>query len=127
MIDKHTQGQMEVGGALEQNYIYVDGWHIGFISSADDCNGNDSFDNDSEAVANARRLAAGWNALSGISTQAIEAGAVAELVSAARSALPNNLYLTNRNIRDDMIVPLETTMGELRRLFTALANMGVKP
>lgn len=82
----HTKGKMEVGGELEQNYIYVSGWHLGCISSADDCNGKDNFDDDSEAVANARRLAASWNALEGFDIAAIEAGVVNELVEAALCA-----------------------------------------
>jgi hypothetical protein len=79
----HTKGKMETGGALEQNYIYVGGWHLGCISSADDCNGNDDFLDDSEAVANARRITASWNALEGFDIAAIEAGVVKELLSAA--------------------------------------------
>ena len=43
------------------------------------------------------------------------------LVEAARSMLPHNVCLTNSNIPDSMIVPLETTMGELRKLSAALS------
>jgi len=42
---------------------------------------------------------------------------------ALEGIIPRNLCLTNKNIRDVMIVPLETTMGELRQVANALAQL----
>ena len=39
---------------------------------------------------------------------------------AAKEMLPRNLCLTNPNVRDDAIIPLECTMGELRRIAAAI-------
>lgn len=44
------------------------------------------------------------------------------LREAALAMLPKNFGLTNRNIRDDFVVPLECTMGDLRRLAAALSE-----
>ena len=47
---------------------------------------------------------------------------VSKLVSAARSMLPRNLCITNRNIPDSTIVPLDVTMGSLRKIAQAIAS-----
>lgn len=44
------------------------------------------------------------------------------LIAACQELDPKGVCTTNRNIRDDMVVPLTVTMGELRRFRTALAD-----
>lgn len=39
---------------------------------------------------------------------------------AAKSVLPENFCLTNSNIPDDTVIPLDLTMGELRALHRAI-------
>jgi hypothetical protein len=46
----------------------------------------------------------------------------AELYAKLTEILPHNVCLTNRNIPDDMAVPLECTMGDLRRISAVLAK-----
>jgi hypothetical protein len=53
----------------------------------------------------------------------IEASSTIEdLLAALGDVLPRNLCLTNRNIPDSTIVPLETTMGELRQIAASIAK-----
>lgn len=40
-----------------------------------------------------------------------------------RDMLPSNLSTENRNIRDDMAIPLETTMGDLRKIKALLTEL----
>lgn len=49
-------------------------------------------------------------------------GAAPDLLGVAREMLPRNLCLTNKNIPDDTIVPLECTMGDLRKVAAAIAK-----
>lgn len=45
-----------------------------------------------------------------------------DLLAVAKDMLPRNLCLTNQNISDGTVVPLEATMGELRRIAAAIAK-----
>lgn len=49
---------------------------------------------------------------------------IAELLSALERLVPTNVCLTNRNIPDSTVVPLEmdVTMGELRALAALIAS-----
>jgi hypothetical protein len=68
--------------------------------------------------ANAARIVACVNACEGIADPAV----VPDLVKAAKGMLPRNMCLTNANIPDNTIVPLEASMGELRALAAILAK-----
>lgn len=46
----------------------------------------------------------------------------ADLLAVAREMLPRNLCLTNANIPDSTVVPLDVTMGELRKIAAAIAK-----
>lgn len=48
--------------------------------------------------------------------------AAPDLLSVARTMLPANLCLTNPNVRDETVVPLEVTMGELRKIAAVVAK-----
>ncbi|ALC13807.1 hypothetical protein LH20_17760 [Sphingopyxis sp. 113P3] len=48
--------------------------------------------------------------------------AAPDLLRAAESMIPTNLCLTNSNVRDDVVVPLECTMGDLRQVAAAIAK-----
>lgn len=48
--------------------------------------------------------------------------AAPELLEALELTLPRNLCLTNANIPDDQPIPLEFTMGELRKIAAAIAK-----
>ncbi|WP_299010023.1 hypothetical protein [uncultured Caulobacter sp.] len=48
--------------------------------------------------------------------------AAPDLLSACQSVIPKNLATDNRNIPDDQIIPLDFTMGELRRIAAAIAK-----
>lgn len=52
----------------------------------------------------------------------VAAAAAPELLAACRDMLPRNVCLTNSNVRDDVVVPLDATMGELRRIAAAIAK-----
>jgi hypothetical protein len=60
------------------------------------------------------------NALSG--EDAFLLAASHGLYEAAKRFIPPNVCLTNSNIPDDLVIPLDVTMGELRSLATALAK-----
>lgn len=45
-----------------------------------------------------------------------------DLLAVVEGMLPRNLCLTNKNVRDDTVVPLETTMGELRKIAAVVAK-----
>ena len=45
------------------------------------------------------------------------------MVALLRDMLPENVCTTNPNIRDDLIVPLDVPMGELRRIAAILARI----
>lgn len=53
---------------------------------------------------------------------AILAAAAPDLLAACLLMVPANVCLTNSNVRDDMVVPLECTMGELRAIRAAIAK-----
>lgn len=46
-----------------------------------------------------------------------------EVREAWNNFLPRNLCLTNANVSDDTVVPLECTMGELRQITDLLAKL----
>jgi hypothetical protein len=48
--------------------------------------------------------------------------AAPELLDACKSMIPSNMSLGNKNIPDHMTVPLETTMGDLRKIAAAIAK-----
>lgn len=50
------------------------------------------------------------------------ADTVADLLAACQSAIPKNVATDNRNIPDDQLIPLDFTMGELRRIQAAIAK-----
>ncbi len=43
-----------------------------------------------------------------------------DLANAAQSVLPENVCLTNKNIPDETVVPVDFTIGELRILHAAI-------
>lgn len=47
-----------------------------------------------------------------------------ELLAVARDILPRNLCLTNPNVPDSTVVPLDVTMGELRKIAAVVAKAG---
>ena len=48
--------------------------------------------------------------------------AALEMQAALKLCLPPNVCLTNRNVPDHWVVPLECTMGDLRQIAAALAK-----
>ena len=54
------------------------------------------------------------------------AGEVEGLREALAMAIPRNVCLTNRNIADSYVVPIEVTMGELRSMAAALTAPSMK-
>lgn len=74
---KHTPGEMAVCNKLLRNLYAGDTLVAEVLDTAEGLEGSDA-----EADANARRLAAAWNATAGIPTAALEAGVVAELRAA---------------------------------------------
>lgn len=73
--------------------------------------------------ANAARIVACVNACTDIPNP----DAIADVVEALRGTIPTGICLTNKNIPDSMSVPLETTMGELRKVLASLAKLEEKP
>jgi hypothetical protein len=53
--------------------------------------------------------------------------AAPDLLEVAKAMIPANLCTTNPNIRDDLVVPLEVTMGELRRIAAVIAMAEGRP
>lgn len=45
-----------------------------------------------------------------------------DLLAAARLALPSGVCLTNPNVPDDIIIPVDFTMGELRQIAAAITK-----
>lgn len=77
--------------------------------------------------ANAALIVAMRNALPDLLAR-IEAmaGEIEGLREALAMAIPRNVCLTNRNIADSYVVPIEVTMGELRSMATALTAPSMK-
>jgi len=48
--------------------------------------------------------------------------AAPDLLEVAKSMLPANVCITNPNVRDDTIIPLDVTIGELRKIAAAIAR-----
>lgn len=48
--------------------------------------------------------------------------AAPDLLEACRRALPANVDTNNKNIPDDLVIPLDVAMGELRMLKAAIAK-----
>lgn len=48
--------------------------------------------------------------------------AAPELLAACESAIPEGVCLTNPNIPDDTAIPIDCTMGDLRKLAAAIAK-----
>jgi len=48
--------------------------------------------------------------------------AAPDLLETLKGCLPKNVCLTNRNVRDDVIVPIDVTMGELRQIAAVVAK-----
>ena len=57
-----------------------------------------------------------------VAANAFLVAAAPDLLAVAREMLPRNLCHTNANVPDSTIVPLDVTMGELRRIAAALAK-----
>lgn len=53
--------------------------------------------------------------------------AAPELLSAAKLALPSGVCLTNPNVPDDTVIPVDFTMGELRQIAAAIAKATIQP
>lgn len=47
---------------------------------------------------------------------------IAELEEVLRLCIPTNVCLTNRNVPDNTIVPLDVPMGDLRKISATLAR-----
>ena len=62
-------------------------------------------------------------ALAALDSRAVDAGEVERVREAASAMLPKNVCLTNPNWADGTVVPLETTLGELRALSAALSTL----
>ena len=45
-----------------------------------------------------------------------------DLLAVAKNMLPSNLCLTNTNVPDSTVVPMEVTMGELREIAAVIAK-----
>jgi hypothetical protein len=60
------------------------------------------------------------NTLDGADARLIAAAPT--MIEALRLCIPANVCLTNPNIRDDMIVPLDVPMGDLRKIAAAIAK-----
>lgn len=45
-----------------------------------------------------------------------------DLLAACQSVIPHNLCTDNPNVSDDQVIPLDFTMGELRRIAAAIAK-----
>lgn len=87
-----TQGEMRFGEPVAYGRdVWVNSTWFGTVNgdhrTEDDPAVNPTFPSNNAATANARRVAACWNALAGIPTEAVERGAVAELVAAARAVV----------------------------------------
>jgi hypothetical protein len=103
MDDKFTPGpwaarETEDGYYADMNIVRSDGLAVGVAVM----NGNITRE---ETAANARLIAA-----------------APELLAALRLCIPTNVCLTNPNIRDDLIVPLDVQMGDLRKIAAAIAK-----
>lgn len=48
--------------------------------------------------------------------------AAPDLLAVAQDMLPSNLCLTNSNIPDSTVVPLDVTLGELRKIAAVVAK-----
>lgn len=51
---------------------------------------------------------------------------VGELVEAVTEFMPTGLALDNANIPDSQVVPLDVTLGEMRKIASALSNLKAK-
>jgi hypothetical protein len=50
-----------------------------------------------------------------------------QMLAALKLCLPPNVCLTNRNVPDHWVVPLECTMGDLRQIAAAIAAAEAQP
>jgi hypothetical protein len=48
--------------------------------------------------------------------------AAPELLDACKSAMPKGICLTNKNIPDSTVIPVDFTVGELRKIAAAIAK-----
>ena len=100
---KHTPGHMRVNGKTLKGATFVGGT-MHRISDGDEhwCGFIPAWDNDQseagEAIANAYRFCAAWNACEGIPTEALEAGVVKDMLE----ALHNMIELARPYMRDDV-------------------------
>jgi hypothetical protein len=53
------------------------------------------------------------------------ASVVDELANTLWDTLPKNVCLTNANVRDETVIPIDLTMGDLRRIAAVLAEAGL--
>lgn len=47
-----------------------------------------------------------------------------ELLAACKTTIPSGICLTNKNVPDDLVVPVDFTMGEIRKMAAAIAKHG---
>lgn len=104
MIAQHTPGPWLAEGAD----VFGD-HNIVLPASANDC----------RAVA---AVVSNMREPSEVAANAFLVAGAPDLLAVAREMLPRNLCLTNPNVPDDTVVPLECTMGDLRKVAAAIAK-----
>ncbi|ALJ12599.1 hypothetical protein [Sphingopyxis macrogoltabida] len=104
MRERHTSGPW----LAEAADVFGD-HNIVLLSSANDC----------RAVA---AVVSNMRDPSEVSANAFLVAAAPDLLAVACEMLPRNLCLTNPNIPDSTVVPLDVTMGELRRIAAAIVK-----
>lgn len=108
MSAQHTPGPWTVGDENGHNANFVfgpDGLVCSVFGIAIHRHIDDLTQRDASGLANARLIAA-----------------APELLEALELCIPERVCLTNKNIPDSTIVPLDVPMGDLRRIATAIAK-----
>ena len=77
---KHTTGVMMTGGGFTGYSVWIGGMRVA------NCGHAETFDQ-----ANARRIAAAWNACAGITTELLEAGFISKLVASHKELLADSI------------------------------------
>ena len=104
----HTPGPWAIFDLHDETRINVRGPHEEFVADCGDGFYSDETDDwvmAEESLPNARLIAA-----------------APELLDALKRCLPENVCLTNRNIRDHVTVSVDVTMGELRQIAAVIAK-----
>ncbi len=63
-----------------------------------------------------------WSCGCHVKREAMLEEAAEVMLDALKLCIPANVCLTNRNIPDDMTVPLDVPMGDLRKIAAAIAK-----